>query len=69
MKASELTRLAKKHGCYVKRNGSEHDIWINPKTGVTARIPRHQSKEVATGTAHNIMKDLGLKYAPIPYKQ
>ena len=61
LKASELTRLAKKHGCYVKRHGAEHDIWINPKTGNTARIPRHKSKEVATGTAHNIMKDLGLK--------
>jgi predicted RNA binding protein YcfA (HicA-like mRNA interferase family) len=61
MKASELTRLAKKHGCRIKRHGSEHDIWINPKTGNTARIPRHQSKEVATGTAHNIMKDLDLE--------
>ena len=61
MKASELTRMAKKHGCYIKRHGSEHDIWINPKTGITARITRHQSKEVATGTAQNIMKDLGLK--------
>jgi len=61
MKVSELTRLAKKQGCYVKRHGSEHDIWISPKTGNTARIPRHQSKELATGTAQNIIKDLGLK--------
>ena len=61
MKASELTRFAKKHGCYIKRHGSEHDIWINPLTGKTARIPRHPAKEVATGTAHNIMKELGLK--------
>jgi predicted RNA binding protein YcfA (HicA-like mRNA interferase family) len=61
MKASELTRLAKKHGCHIKRRGSEHDIWINPKTGGTAQIPRHQSKEVHTGTAGRIMKDLGLK--------
>jgi predicted RNA binding protein YcfA (HicA-like mRNA interferase family) len=61
MKASELTRLAKAYGCYIKRHGSEHDIWINPKTGKTASIPRHQSKEVATGTTQSIMKDLGLK--------
>jgi len=61
MKASELTRLAKKRGCRIKRHGAEHDIWINPNTGSTARIPRHPSKEIATGTAHNIMKDLGLK--------
>jgi len=61
MKVSELIRLAKKQGCYIKRHGSEHDIWISPTTGNTARIPRHQSKELATGTAQNIMKDLGLK--------
>ena len=61
VKASEITRLAKKKGCHIKRHGAEHDIWINPKTGNTARVPRHPSKEVATGTAHNIMKDLGLK--------
>jgi predicted RNA binding protein YcfA (HicA-like mRNA interferase family) len=61
VKASELTRLAKKHGCRIKRHGSEHDIWINPKTGSTARIPRHQSKEIATGTAQNILRALGLK--------
>ena len=60
MKASELTRLAKKHGCYIKLHGAEHDVWINPVTGMIARIPRHQSKEVATGTALDIIKDLGL---------
>jgi predicted RNA binding protein YcfA (HicA-like mRNA interferase family) len=60
MKTNELTKMAKKKGCYIKRHGSEHDIWINPKTGNTASIPRHQSKEIATGTAHNIIKDLGL---------
>jgi len=60
MKVSELTRLAKKHGCHIKRHGADHDIWINPKTGKTAPIPRHQSKEVPTGTAKNIIKNLGL---------
>jgi predicted RNA binding protein YcfA (HicA-like mRNA interferase family) len=61
MKVSELTRLAKKSGCRIKRHGAEHDIWINPITGSTASIPRHASKEVSTGTAHSIMTDLGLK--------
>jgi len=61
MKVSELIRLAVKNGCCIKRNGAEHDIWINPKTGGITRIPRHPSKELATGTANRIMKDLGLK--------
>jgi predicted RNA binding protein YcfA (HicA-like mRNA interferase family) len=61
MKASELTRLAKKQGCYILRHGSRHDIWINPATGGTASIPRHKSEEVPTGTASQILKNLGLK--------
>ena len=61
MKASELTKQAKKNGCYIKRHGAEHDRWFSPKTGKTESIPRHQSKEVATGTARKIIKNLGLK--------
>ena len=61
VKASELAKLAKKHGCYILRHGSRHDEWYSPTTGKTAQIPRHKSKEVATGTAHKIMTDLGLK--------
>jgi predicted RNA binding protein YcfA (HicA-like mRNA interferase family) len=61
VKASELIRLAKKHGCRIVRHGSEHDIWINPKTGGTAQIPRHPGKEVKKGTTEQIIKDLGLK--------
>jgi predicted RNA binding protein YcfA (HicA-like mRNA interferase family) len=61
MKASELTRLAKKQGCQLLRHGSRHDIWINPKTGGTTEIPRHKAAEVPTGTANRILKDLGLK--------
>jgi len=61
MKASELTKLAKKNGCFVKRHGAEHDIWFSPKTGKTESIPRHQGKEIGTGLAQKIIKNLGLK--------
>ena len=61
MKTSELTRDISKEGCQLKRHGAEHDIWWNPKTGGTAQIPRHPSKELKTGTVNKILKDLGLK--------
>ena len=61
LKASELTKLAKKRGCYILQHGSRHDEWYSPITGKTAQIPRHKSKEVATGTALKIITDLGLK--------
>ncbi|MCL1804891.1 MAG: type II toxin-antitoxin system HicA family toxin [Clostridiales bacterium] len=60
MKVGELIRLARKHGCYIKRHGSEHDIWVSPITGGSASIPRHQSKELGTGIAERIKKILGL---------
>lgn len=28
-------------GCYLKREGASHSLWINPKTGVVEAVPRH----------------------------
>jgi predicted RNA binding protein YcfA (HicA-like mRNA interferase family) len=61
MKVSEMIRCIKKEGCKIDRNGSSHDIWMNPKTGGKTSIPRHPSKELAIGTADNILKELNLK--------
>ncbi|MBW8039821.1 MAG: type II toxin-antitoxin system HicA family toxin [Planctomycetes bacterium] len=30
-----------KSGCFLKRHGSKHDIYANPRTGRQAPIPRH----------------------------
>jgi hypothetical protein len=30
-----------KSGCYLKRHGSKHDIYANPRNGKQAPIPRH----------------------------
>lgn len=61
MKQSELVKQLKKIGCYLKRDGANHQIWVSPVTGKTFTIPRHPSQELPTGTAENIMKDAGLK--------
>lgn len=58
MKTNELTRLLKRNGCYRLRKGSRHDIWINPKTGMTAAVPRHGAQEVRPGTLKNILDSL-----------
>ena len=56
MKHSEL--ILNKAGCLVKRHGVSHDIWINPKTGNMAAVPRHGSKEIKKATANRILEDL-----------
>ena len=61
MKISEFIRLLKKQGIKLAEHGTEHDKYVNPKTGQSARIPRHNTKEIKTGTAERILKDLGLK--------
>ncbi len=61
MKVSELIKLLKKAGCYLTDHGKEHDEWYSPITNKHFRVPRHKSKEIATGTVNNIFKDSGIK--------
>lgn len=60
MKTSELLKLLKKNGCYLIRNGSNHDIWFSPITKKQFAIPRHKT-EIKIKTLNNILKDAGLK--------
>ena len=41
-------------GCFMKREGAAHSIWINPKTGVTETVPRHN--EIKENLARKILK-------------
>ncbi|WP_075572711.1 type II toxin-antitoxin system HicA family toxin [Colibacter massiliensis] len=61
MKISEPAKLLRKNGCLKLRSGSRHDIWYSPITGNELQIPRHNAKEVKTGTVQAILKDAGLK--------
>ena len=62
MTIAEFVRyLTKKRGIKFKEHGAEHDVYLNPKTGQEAQVPRHSSKEIKDGTKNRILKDLGLK--------
>lgn len=50
MKVNELLKILKADGWYLHRNGKGQ-----------IPVPRHQSKEVATGTLNKILEDAGLK--------
>jgi len=56
MKRADLERKLRIAGCYLKRQGGSHSLWINPKTGVIEAIPRH--KEIKGPLAKKILKAL-----------
>ena len=41
MKRKKLIRELVRSGCYLHRHGKKHDIYINPRNGRKAPIPRH----------------------------
>jgi len=61
MKTSELIKILKKNNCYFVEHGKEHDKWHSDTTGKNFVVPRHPSKEIATGTLNRILKYAGIK--------
>lgn len=62
MKGSELKRkLKKSKQVYFVEEGKEHEKWHSDITGKDIRIPRHDAKDIPTGTVKQILKDAGLK--------
>ncbi|MFQ5976310.1 MAG: type II toxin-antitoxin system HicA family toxin [Candidatus Hydrothermarchaeales archaeon] len=59
MKRREFVRELVDAGCYLKRHGRKHDIYVNPKNGRKAPVPRHS--EIKESLCELIRKQLGLK--------
>jgi len=59
VKRRELIRELENAGCYLKRHGSNHDIYANPRNGKTAPVPRHS--EIKDTLCEFIRRQLGLK--------
>ena len=60
MKRRELEKRLRIAGCYLKREGAAHSLWINPRTGVIEALPRHT--EIKEPLAKKILKSLGGEY-------
>jgi mRNA interferase HicA len=56
MKRRDWERKLRIAGCYLKREGTAHSLWINPKTGVVEAVPRHI--EIKEPLAKKILKNL-----------
>jgi len=59
VKRHELIRELVDAGCYLRRHGKRHDIYMNPKNGKKAPLPRHP--EIKETLCELIRKELGLK--------
>jgi predicted RNA binding protein YcfA (HicA-like mRNA interferase family) len=57
MKRFDLERKLRIAGCYLKREGGSHSLWVNPRNGVIEAIPRHS--EIKEPLARKILKSLG----------
>lgn len=60
MKKSELIKKLKAAGCYLDSELSRHESWYSPITGQHFTLPRHDAKEIATGTLKSIIKQSGI---------
>ena len=58
MKRTDLIRELLKAGCYLKRHGKKHDIYVNPFNGRQSPVPRHT--EVKESLARLIKEQLGI---------
>ena len=58
MKKRELEKILQRGGCYMKREGASHALWINPKTGVVEAVPRHT--EIKEPLVRKILKNLDI---------
>lgn len=56
MKRKDLERQLRIAGCYLKREGNAHSLWINPKTGAIEAVPRHN--DIKEPLAKKILKKL-----------
>ena len=58
MKRSSLLAHLRRHGCYLKREGRAHSLWINPQSGQVEAVPRHI--EISNNLARKICRGLSI---------
>lgn len=56
MKRRDLERRLRHAGCYLKREGASHSLWVDPRTGIVEAIPRHT--EIKEPLARKILRSL-----------
>ena len=58
MKRNALLKHLRKYGCFLKREGRSHSLWLNPQTGEVEAVPRHT--EIPDRLARKICRGLSV---------
>jgi len=58
MKRNQLIQYLENNDCILKREGSNHSIYMNLKTGKRTAVPRHN--EIKDTLCNEICKQLGI---------
>jgi len=58
VKQRAFLRHLRRYGCFLKRQGKEHELWCNPITGKIQSVPRHQ--ETPNNLARKICRELSI---------
>lgn len=56
MKRRDLIRHLESQGCFLRREGAKHSLYVNPAMNATTTIPRHA--EINDFLARKICRDL-----------
>jgi predicted RNA binding protein YcfA (HicA-like mRNA interferase family) len=56
VKRVDLVKQLEQAGCKLLRHGAKHDIYHNPKLGISQPVPRH--REINERLAKKILRDL-----------
>ena len=59
MKRKDLIKHLRRSGCFLKREGASHSLWVNPNNGHMEAIPRHV--EIPDKLVSKICKCLAIK--------
>jgi len=59
VKRRDFIRELVDSGCYLKRHGGRHDIYMNPMNGKKAPVPRHS--DIKDSLCDLIRKQLGIR--------
>lgn len=61
MKATDIIRILKENGWYLKEQKGSHQQFIHPTRPGKVTVPFHGAKDIPPGTLGNIFKQAGMK--------